>query len=461
MASSIKARLALLTTLICLLAFVIGWAAHTSWQEVGHLKEHFSRAHLNSFEIADHLQSTILQLESTLMRYELHREQKDWEDFRTNSQALNLWIDQKKPLLDLPRELELLNEIDAAYDNFIAAAENLFQRVNQQKGFGLDSSGRERVAEESARLLELGSKLEEAHRKVLEGFLSTSQKSVVLLQRVIFGALFVLLGLGIWMSSTVYREMIAPLRTRLVESQALIERHEKLASLGMLAAGVAHEIRNPLTAIKARLFTQQKMLKPGTPELADAEVIGQEINRLERIVKDFLQFARPADPQFVTGPADAPLREAASLLAPQLEKANIRLTLDSPPSAWMRVDPHQIKQVLINLIQNAADAIGQNGTVTLRLRLGTARLGGKSAKAVTLEVADTGTGIPPEVERRLFDPFFSTKESGTGLGLPIAARIVEKHGGALQYQTQVNRGTIFGIVLPRVEPDETSQNFTH
>src|SRR5437899_2811702 len=156
-------------------------------------------------------------------------------------------------------------------------------------------------------LLDLGYKLEDAHREVLEGFLTPSQKSVSLLQRVIFGSLFVLLGLAIWLSVIVYREMIWPLRMQLVESRTIIERQEKLASLGVLAAGVAHEIRNPLTAIKARLFTLQKMLKPDSSESEDAAVIGDEINRLERIVRDVLQFARPGDPKFAVLAADVPL----------------------------------------------------------------------------------------------------------------------------------------------------------
>jgi two-component system NtrC family sensor kinase len=107
-----------------------------------------------------------------------------------------------------------------------------------------------------------------------------------------------------------------------------------------------------------------------------------------------------------------------------------------------------IKQVLINLVRNAAEAIGREGTVTLRARDAQMNLNGHFQEVAILEVADTGKGIPPGVEKRLFDPFFSTKEMGTGLGLSIAARIVEKHGGALQYQTQVGRGTTFGIVLP-------------
>ena len=98
---------------------------------------------------------------------------------------------------------------------------------------------------------------------------------------------------------------------------------------------------------------------------------------------------------------------------------------------------------------SAAESICRDGTVTLRVRTGSKRLSEGPSEVVILEVADTGKGIPPQVEKRLFDPFFTTKDSGTGLGLSIAARIIEKHGGALQYQTQMNRGTTFGIVLPR------------
>jgi signal transduction histidine kinase len=115
----------------------------------------------------------------------------------------------------------------------------------------------------------------------------------------------------------------------------------------------------------------------------------------------------------------------------------------------IQVDPEQIKQVLINLVQNAADSIAHDGTITLRARQDRKPLSNGETDVVILEVTDTGKGIPPEIEKRLFDPFFTTKDTGTGLGLSIAAGIVQNHGGALQYQTHVHHGTTFGIVLPQ------------
>jgi signal transduction histidine kinase len=216
----------------------------------------------------------------------------------------------------------------------------------------------------------------------------------------------------------------------------------------MLAAGIAHEIRNPLTAIKAALFIQQKRFQPGTPAYADSKVVEREIVRLEKIVNDFLLFARPIDPEFSAITAGDLLQEVHALLEPALAKNNVQLLLETSPALRINVDAAQIKQVLINLVQNAADACNGKGVVKLRARQGRKHFIGGDRNVAVLEVEDNGRGIPPESEKRLFDPFFTTKDTGTGLGLSIAASIVQKHGGALQYRTQPGHGTTFGVVLP-------------
>lgn len=244
-------------------------------------------------------------------------------------------------------------------------------------------------------------------------------------------------------------------------SNAALAESKKLASLAVLASGVAHEIRNPLTAIKARLFTHQKRLAKGSPEAADGEFIAEEIGRLERIVREFLQFARPGEPLFApVSPAEL-LREVRELLAEQMEKVAIRLTVAESVETPVRADRQQIKQVLINLIRNAAESIGRDGAITLRARPQRVGFGGRAWEAVSLEVKDTGKGLPPEVRERLFDPFFTTKPSGTGLGLSIAMRIVEQHGGTLRFQTHGKRGTTFRVVLPMERLHETCDHSAH
>ncbi len=430
---------------------VIAWTGHSSWRRSGELSDKLTAVQWQSFTIAEHLQQAIWQLNNLVLRYGVYHDTKDWTQFTTASKDLDAWIDAQRPILSTDAEKQLLDRINDTYDSYLAAAREVEARVTSTDGPGTRLADFADFERQSQRILNLGSQLTAAHLDSMSSFLAASKQSLTYLRVVLLVALALLLLAGGGLAVVVYRELIAPLRVKLVESQALVERQEKLASLGLLAAGVAHEIRNPLTAIKAWLFLQQKHLKPGTPEHTDTEVIANEVNRLERIVKDVLLLGRPVEPHLTPVAADEPLRQVQALLKPQLEKNGIRLICEDGVSARIQIDSQQIQQVLINLIQNAAESIGRDGAVTLRARLDTARLANGSTDVVVLEVTDTGKGISPEVQKRLFDPFFTTKDSGTGLGLSIAARIVEKHGGALQYQTQPNRGTTFGIVLPLVQ----------
>jgi signal transduction histidine kinase len=359
-----------------------------------------------------------------------------------------VWIDQQEPKLTTQGEKDALQKVKSAFQDYL-------RRVQELPTEGLPPVGQsDSLAEfagnraESQHLFDLGEALAREHQASRDQLLAYSNARLAQLRLMVLGSLGLLFVFVVALAVLAYRDMIAPLRVKLVESQLLAERREKLASLGILAAGVAHEIRNPLTAIKAALFIQQKRFRPGSREREDTDLVQREILRLEHIVNDFLLFARPTEPDLATVPADQPLQEVRRLLASELADANIGLVVEAPEALRIQADVGQIKQVLINLVQNAADSIGRDGMITLRARADRKRLAEGEQEVVILEVADTGKGIPPEVGRRLFDPFFTTKDNGTGLGLSIAARIVQKHGGALQYQTQVNRGTTFGIVLP-------------
>lgn len=235
------------------------------------------------------------------------------------------------------------------------------------------------------------------------------------------------------------------------QTEAGLLRQERLASLGALAAGVAHEIRNPLTALKFRIFSLRKALPTDFHDHEDLDIVSKEINRLERIVKDFLEFARPSEPRRGEVVAGQLMEEVHELLRSELERRGLHVRLEADPATRVWADRQQLQQILINLVQNAAESTPQGGTITLRARRGSARLFRRAQPLVLFEVADTGKGIPPEVETRVFDPFVSTKEGGTGLGLSIAARIAEMHDGHIQFVSQVGRGTTFTVLLPQTK----------
>jgi len=446
---SVKFRFLALASAVALLGAAIALLMLNFQRQEKELQARLNNIDTESGEIAAHFKDALRELNNIRLQYAIDRDPAVLARFRKASDQLGLWLDQQAPLLTTAGDQAALRQVKSAYLDYLRAAQE--EPAPSAAPARADGSlaAFTRVRAESQHLFDLGENLAKAHYRSRNQLLAEARQRIHGLQSSVLILLALLFLFGIALAAFAYRDLIAPLRLQLVASQELAERHEKLAALGMLAAGVAHEIRNPLTAIKAALFIQQKRFAPGSAEHADTELVQREITRLERIVSDFLLFARPADPQLATVPVDVLLREVQTFLAPQLAKSGIQLVLGELHPWQIQADAAQIKQVLINLVQNAVDSIGRDGTITLRARQDRKWLNGEERDVVVLEVADTGKGIPAEVGRRIFDPFFTTKESGTGLGLSIAARIVEKHRGLLQYRTQVNRGTIFGIVLPQ------------
>ncbi len=428
MKPALKLRLTALGMAMAALILASAWSVRTGWRQVAELNE--------GLRIAERVDTSIVALKSELIRAEMMADAAQWQRYLENSRALAGWIAEQKPLLKTKHERELLDRVGTDYERYLADAADCVRQL----------PGGELTHAEQRRAVDLFDQLSEVRRKGVGQFLADSHRFIATLQKVNLTLLAMTAAFAIWLLVSAYRGLLVPLRRQLAETGAALEHARKLASLGVLASGVAHEIRNPLTAIKARLYTHQKLLTAGTPEHEDCEFIGEEISRLERIVRDFLQFARPSEPQLAAiSPGDV-LRDVQELLAPELRKSSIELAVDGTVGTAIQADAQQLKQVLINLVRNAAQSIGENGRITLRACGSRIAKGG--ARAVALEVEDTGKGIPPDVQKQLFDPFFTTKPSGTGLGLSIAARIVEKHGGALEFETRDGGGTTFRVVLP-------------
>ncbi len=244
-------------------------------------------------------------------------------------------------------------------------------------------------------------------------------------------------------------------------------RRDRLASLGALAAGVAHEIRNPLAGIGTSAQILKRRLESGDPRSQFADLILEEVTRLDRIVESLLQFARPTTPK-LTRQSILPALEKALMLVHELAvRQNVLLRVeraDRVPELY--VDSDQILQVLLNVVMNALQALSKGGEISIGVRPARKRAAERSAlgrratdrllsrkaaplqDVVELVIRDNGPGIPAAALARVFDPFFTTRTQGTGLGLSICQSIIREHGGTISIESVVGQGTSVTIDLP-------------
>jgi signal transduction histidine kinase len=233
-------------------------------------------------------------------------------------------------------------------------------------------------------------------------------------------------------------EDLAAANQNLLAAEAAMRRSERLAALGQLSAGLAHELRNPLGAIKGSADLLAKSASSGNPvtkELAD--IISEEVDRTNSLVTRFLDFARPLEPRKEPAPIIDVIERAA-------RRANVEIERDYPGSLRdVPIDTQLMEQVFINLIQNAAQASEPGSPVTVKVRESDEGDG-----TVNISVIDRGCGIPPDKIETIFNPFVTTKQNGVGLGLAIVAKIVDGHGGRMTVESEPGRGSTFLVSLP-------------
>ncbi len=259
--------------------------------------------------------------------------------------------------------------------------------------------------------------------------------------------LLILAGVGLLLIGAAYSwNRILSLEVE-SKTEALRQSHERLlrserfAAVGEAAAYVSHEIKNPLMIIGG--FAKQLLRQPNLPPTAGEklQIIVDEVKRLENFLGELRDFTRPALPKKQEVDLNNLIREVVGMMQDNAAANNITFDLQLDESLpLVAIDPNQMKQVLINLIKNALEAIEADGKITLTTRL--------MKDQIHLAVTDTGKGIPPEVMAEIFNPFFTTKKSGTGLGLPVVNKIVEDHHGTITVESTPQRGTTFTVILP-------------
>ena len=242
----------------------------------------------------------------------------------------------------------------------------------------------------------------------------------------------------------------ARLYERVVDVEEQLRQNEKLSALGLLAAEVAHEIRNPLTVMKLLYHSLDLKFPDGDPRAKDARIIDAKIEHLNKIVEQILTFARTTEPKLAPVNLNELVDELGLLVRHKLANQNIRLVRQLQPDLPVVMgDAPQLEQAFLNLILNAAGAMPDGGTLTIKSRAVHLPRSNPRAMYVTVEFKDTGGGMSKEVQERAFTAVLSTtKAKGTGLGLPIVGRIIETHHGKVQIKSQIGFGTTIRITLP-------------
>ena len=221
-----------------------------------------------------------------------------------------------------------------------------------------------------------------------------------------------------------------------------IELSRRLAAIGRLTSGVAHEVKNPINAIVVHLeLLREKMREVDPDTRRHMDIIGSEIHRLDRVVETLVDFNRPVDLRLSSFDLRRLVDDVAMLASPEAALLGVRVETDLGPDALpVKADSDLVKQALLNVVLNGFQAMSNGGTLTIAAH--------RDDAAASIEVRDQGGGIPPEIRDKIFNLYFTTKKSGSGIGLAMSYRVLQMHGGSLEFTTQVGTGTTFRLFLP-------------
>jgi signal transduction histidine kinase len=470
----------------CLLAITLGSSLVTVWftYRMNTLVASMVDKDILAFRVAQELSKALI-MQKGYVTYFFQDGDPEWLlQLQQHHHAFEQWLVTARATADTSAKRSILNEIESEYIHYSATRERVieyYKAGNRAAGYELHQKARGQLFQ----IIGLCEKYrEKTNQSILSGRrrIETQARWVEALTLGFMPAAFFLAALLAYIltnqilgpirrlaKETTHAAGDAPLeegnevkalsrkvhhliedadRTKLTleRSREHLVQAEKLAMIGKLAAGVAHSVRNPLTSVKMRLFSMERTLDLTGTQKEDFEVISEEVEQIESIVRNFLEFSRaPKLKMQLVSPSDV-VDMALELLSYRLESFDVEIQLEREgPLPKTSLDPEQLKEVLVNLIINACEAMGIGGRIVIKEQI---RTGGELGRWVIISVSDNGPGVPESEMDKVFEPFFSTKEEGTGLGLSIASRIVEEHGGRLFVESVEGLGATFVITLP-------------
>jgi len=391
-------------------------------------------------------------------------------------------LEEVKTLLDEPWEKEAIKKIEKDYRLYIMARDEvieLYKAGHKEKGFALHQNVRASFFE----ILELCEKFKELHKERIETAIQKSAKEANRLRYMALLAIVSVTLLSLLVNFIFARHIMGPIKKlisqvdsedgmeksmdevdalkkgvlglivdaeatqqQLKQSRESLMQSEKMALIGKLAAGTAHSIRNPLTSVKMRLFSLNRSSTLTEAQRDDLKVISGEILQINKIVENFLEFSRRPKLVMKRMSPSLVVDSAVYLLEQRLKSYHVSYEIYRERLLCETlIDPEQLKEVIVNIIINACEAMKKGGSIIIReeeIELEPMK------KADVIRITDNGEGISEDIRDKIFEPFFTTKEEGTGLGLNIAFNIIHEHGGCLEAFSEKDKGTSFIITLP-------------
>jgi len=391
-------------------------------------------------------------------------------------------LETVKSLIDEPWEKQTIAQIERDYGRYVATRDKviqLYKAGERDQGFVLHQE----VRESFFNILELCDQFKLFHKQRIQEAVDISQQEANRLRYLALMAALAVITLSLLVNFIFARHIMGPLHElvlqanfdgssgnslnevialkqsvlgliedselthlALKQSQTSLMLSEKMALLGKLAAGTAHSIRNPLTSVKMRLFSLDRSCSFSESQREDLNVIAGEIVQINKIVENFLEFARP--PKLIVKKMSPSLviDSAVYLLAQRLSSYHVetKIIRDGPLAETM-LDPEQLKEVIVNIMINACEAMKKGGHIVILEQEAYVE---PLKRVDVIRITDDGEGFPSNIKDQIFDPFFTTKEEGTGLGLNIAFNIIHEHGGWLDVTSEEGTGTSFVITLP-------------
>ncbi|SIO31167.1 ATP-binding protein [Halodesulfovibrio marinisediminis] len=481
---SLRTRIALL--LFCVIILNLAGAGITLWytNRTQSLQVQLSAKNVAALEASHGLSASLMDQKGNTTYYLLSHDDAWLKELDTKRELFEGWLKKAKESAFSPESSLVLADLEKLYAEYDASRKEVIELYKE----GQPQAGAElhwKIRDEFNTLLLLSKEFRALYLHAVEQNRIEFEEEAEIFSDTIVAGLILSALIEILLIVFLYRKILDPIRTLahatgdVGESGALSTKNdvlalsnkveslithiddaqkeldakketlvhsEKLALVGKLAAGVAHSIRNPLTSVKMRLFSLERSLELDEQQQEDFDVVSEEISHIDNITKNFLEFSRrPELKAKIQSPSEV-VDMALRLLKYRFESQEVNVSVERTgilPA--IPIDGGQLKEVLVNLLLNACDAMVQGGSITITEKtdvvdpLGT---------IVFIRIEDTGPGVSEEVLEKIFEPFFSTKEEGSGLGLAIARRIVEEHGGWLHATSVENQGTTFLLALP-------------